>query len=107
MRSTGVPPGGRMPEGERAVPPALLEYRGAIDNLDAIVVRALAERFRITAAVGRLKRELQMPPLDEEREAAQLASLRSQAADSGLDPAVVDLVFPAIMKEVRRRHRQG
>ena len=46
----------------------LAEYRASIDNLDAILLHTLAERFKITQAVGRLKATHDMPPADKERE---------------------------------------
>ena len=37
------------------VPDELVVLRGAIDNMDAALIHLLAERFRITREVGRLK----------------------------------------------------
>ena len=37
------------------VPEELVVLRGAIDNMDAALIHLLAERFRITREVGRLK----------------------------------------------------
>ena len=39
------------------VPEELIVLRGAIDNMDAALIHLLAERFRITREVGRLKAE--------------------------------------------------
>ena len=57
--------------------------RGHIDNLDAILVYTLAERFKATQAVGRLKAEHELPPSDPAREARALAYL---ARRPGLAP---------------------
>ena len=57
----------------------LAEYRASIDNLDAILLHTLAERFKVTQAVGRLKAENDMPPADKDREARQIARLRALA----------------------------
>jgi chorismate mutase len=84
----------------------LNEYRNSIDNLDAILVHTLAERFRVTTRVGALKRSRGMPPQDPAREVAQLDRLRNQAQLAGLDPAVVDILFPVLFQEVRRRHAE-
>ena len=40
----------------------LLELRGSIDNIDAALVHLLAERFKCTQRVGRLKAEHALPP---------------------------------------------
>lgn len=83
----------------------LEEYRASIDNLDAALVHLLAERFRITHKIGLLKQEEGLPAADPERERKQIARLKEIAGRAGLDPAIVDAVFPAVMEEVRRRHR--
>ena len=58
------------------VPEELVVLRGAIDNMDAALIHLLAERFRITREVGRLKAERGLPPADSAREAEQIAGLR-------------------------------
>ncbi|MEM6678560.1 MAG: chorismate mutase, partial [Pseudomonadota bacterium] len=59
--------------------------RHSIDNLDAILVHTLAERFKCTQEVGRLKAEHALPPADPTREAAQIERLERLAIESGLD----------------------
>ena len=59
------------------VPDELVVLRGAIDNMDAALIHLLAERFRITREVGRLKAECGLPPADPAREAEQIARLLS------------------------------
>lgn len=39
----------------------LKNYRASIDNLDAALIHILAERFRITKAVGELKARHELP----------------------------------------------
>ena len=50
----------------------LKEPRERIDRLDAILVYTLAERFKHTKAVGRLKAEHDLPPSDPARESRQI-----------------------------------
>jgi chorismate mutase len=61
-------------------------HRESIDRLDAILVYTLAERFKHTQSVGRLKAAHGLPPSDPAREAAQIARLETLAADADLDP---------------------
>ncbi|WP_018525990.1 chorismate mutase [Alkalispirochaeta alkalica] len=82
------------------------EYRASIDNLDAAMIRLLAERFRVTLRVGELKHQHKLPPADPAREEHQMRRLKEIARDAGLDPEVVELVLPPLMAEVRRRHRE-
>jgi chorismate mutase len=82
----------------------LRAYRASIDNIDAALVHLLAERFKITKAVGRHKATVGLPPMDPEREAAQVARLRALAAESGLDPAFTEAFLRFILDEVIRHH---
>ncbi|MFN3644001.1 MAG: chorismate mutase [Gemmobacter sp.] len=84
----------------------LAAHRASIDRLDAILVYTLAERFKHTQAVGRLKAAHALPPSDPAREAAQIARLERLAADSGLDPAFAKEFLRFIISEVIRHHEK-
>lgn len=58
----------------------LKEHRASIDRLDAILVYTLAERFKHTQNVGRLKAEHNLPPSDPAREATQIERLERSRA---------------------------
>lgn len=89
--------------------PAVLEelfaIRGSIDNIDATLVYLLAERFKCTQKVGRLKAEHQLPPSDPDRETAQIDRLRRLAIEADLDPAFAEKFLNFIISEVIRHHR--
>ena len=85
---------------------SLQRYRDSIDNLDAALVYILAERFRLTDRIGWLKRDHSFPAGDPRREEQQINRLRSIAQSADLDPELVTTLFPVIMAEVRRRHRE-
>jgi chorismate mutase len=82
----------------------LHEHRESIDRLDAILVFALAERFKHTQAVGRLKSAHGLPPSDPVREAAQVARLKELAANADLDPEFAEKVLAFIIQEVIKHH---
>ncbi|MBY8976198.1 chorismate mutase [Rhodobacteraceae bacterium NNCM2] len=84
----------------------LSNLRASIDNLDAILVHTLAERFKCTQAVGKLKAEHTLPPADPEREARQIERLERLCADSGLDPVFAKKFQRFIIDEVIRHHQQ-
>jgi chorismate mutase len=84
--------------------PELLRLRDSIDNIDAALVHLLAERFKCTQAVGRLKAEHGLPPADPEREAAQITRLRALARAAKLDPDFAETFLNFIIKEVIRHH---
>ena len=83
----------------------LLALRGSIDNIDAALIHMLAERFRCTQQVGRLKAEHDMPASDPEREARQIERLRALAVDARLDPEFAEKWFNFIVAEVIHHHQ--
>lgn len=91
---------------EPATDPQLAEYRRSIDNIDAALVHLLAERFKITKAVGRHKAAVDLPPADPERERVQLDRLRALAEDSGLDPSFSEKFLRFIVDEVIQHHQR-
>ncbi|MFE9922886.1 chorismate mutase [Streptomyces sp. NPDC005774] len=87
-----------------AVREELARLRGSIDNIDAAVVHMLAERFKCTQQVGRLKAEHRLPPADPAREARQITRLRTLAENARLDPAFAEKFLNFIIAEVIRHH---
>lgn len=83
----------------------LKEIRGSIDNIDAALVHLLAERFKCTQRVGRLKAEYGLPPADPDREATQIARLRALAVESHLDPAFAEKFLAFVIDEVIHHHQ--
>ncbi len=82
----------------------LLRLRGTIDNIDAALIHILAERFRATKAVGKLKAENDLPPSDPAREERQITRLRRLAEDADLDPDFAEKFLAFIIQEVIRHH---
>ncbi|MBP6029891.1 MAG: chorismate mutase [Sphingobium sp.] len=89
-----------------AVSESLEHYRQSIDNIDAALIYMLAERFKVTQAVGRYKAEHALPPADASREERQIERLRQLAADAQLDPVFAEKFLRFIIDEVIRHHRQ-
>ena len=84
----------------------LREHRESIDRLDAILVYTLAERFKQTQAVGRLKAEHALPPSDPAREARQIERLEWLAKEADLDPEFAKKFLNFIISEVIRHHER-
>ncbi len=93
------------PEASRAAD-LLKEHRESIDRLDAILVYTLAERFKRTQAVGRLKAEHELPPSDPTREARQIERLEWLSKEADLDPEFARKFLTFIISEVIRHHEQ-
>ncbi|MEP1123034.1 MAG: chorismate mutase [Ilumatobacter sp.] len=84
----------------------LAEYRSSIDNIDAALVHLLAERFKITKAVGRYKKQADLAAADPGREELQIARLRSLAEESGLDPVFTEKFLRFVVAEVIHHHQR-
>lgn len=79
-------------------------YRDSIDNIDGALVFLLAERFKVTKAVGRHKARAGLPAADPAREVQQIERLRSLAAAAKLDPDFSEKFLRFIIDEVIRHH---
>ncbi|MFL0577130.1 chorismate mutase [Brevibacterium luteolum] len=99
--TTGVPA-----DAHAEAPAELTRLRNSIDNVDAALIHILAERFKLTEAVGRLKASSDLPPADPAREARQVERLRSLAEESHLDPEFAEKFLTFIVAEVIRHHER-
>ncbi|RKF21293.1 chorismate mutase [Altericroceibacterium spongiae] len=79
-------------------------FRKSIDNIDAALIHMLAERFRITQAVGAYKAENKLPPADPAREERQIRRLRTLAEEADLDPEFSEKFIRFVIEEVIRHH---
>jgi chorismate mutase/prephenate dehydrogenase len=80
----------------------LAAVRREIDALDDRLVELLAQRLRLVRKVAELKSSTGLAPVhvpDREREV--LARARADAARYGLDPALAERVFRAVLDEFR------
>ncbi|MBL4789552.1 MAG: chorismate mutase [Kordiimonadaceae bacterium] len=84
----------------------LQNFRESIDNIDAALVFMLAERFKITKAVGYYKSENDLPPADPAREEEQIERLRALAKSANLDPEFSEKFLHFIIREVIQHHER-
>jgi chorismate mutase len=84
----------------------LKDHRESIDRLDAILVFTLAERFKHTQSVGKLKAEHGLPPSDPNREARQIERLETLSKEANLDPEFAKKFLNFIIGEVIRHHEK-
>ena len=85
----------------------LAGIRESIDNIDAALIHMLAERFKFTQKVGKLKANNDLPPSDPAREARQVARLRALAEEANLDPTFAEKWFHFVVEEVIHHHEQA
>ena len=81
--------------------PELDSLRSSIDDVDRKILELMTERVRLVLAVGDVKRALQMPVYDPERERRVLDRLAS-LAEPPLDGPTVRRVFERLIDEMRR-----
>ena len=84
----------------------LAEYRQSIDNIDAALIFLLAERFKVTKAVGAYKAKAGLPPADPSRETEQITRLRTLAQSAHLDPDFSEKFLRFVIDEVIRHHER-
>ncbi|MGF7153123.1 chorismate mutase [Novosphingobium gossypii] len=89
------------------VDPVLAGFRSSIDNIDAALIHMLAERFRITKAVGEYKAKTDLPASDPGREERQIARLRKLAEDANLDPDFGEKFIRFVIDEVIHHHERA
>jgi chorismate mutase len=89
---------------EQDVSVELQDLRRSIDNIDAAMIHMLAERFRCTQRVGKLKARGNLPPADPAREEFQIDRLRQLARTAHLDPEFAQKYLKFIIEEVIRHH---
>ena len=85
----------------------LAAFRKSIDNIDAAIIHMLAERFRITQAVGEYKAKVTLPPADPAREQRQIDRLRALSEEADLDPEFSEKFLRFIIEEVIRHHEKA
>jgi len=95
-----------MAQDEREALEQLDSIRQSIDNIDAALIHLLAERFKFTQQVGRLKAVHGLPPSDPARERRQTQRLRTLAEGAHLDPAFAEKWFNFVVAEVIQHHEE-
>ena len=78
---------------------ALAQCRAEIDQLDSELVQLLAKRRQVTSRVGALKSEVGMPIYAPDREASLIEQRRTQAAEQGVNPDLVQDILRRIMQD--------
>ena len=80
-------------------------HRESIDRLDAIIVYTLAERFKHTEEIGKIKAKNNLEPSDPKREAEQIDRLHRLSKDADLNEEFAKRLLAFIIEEVIRHHK--
>ena len=82
------------------------EFRAQLDEVDAQIVRALADRHRIVSEIGKAKLDTAGAVRDVHREEQLLARLIDEGKQLGLDPFYVTRLFREILDYSVRRQQE-
>jgi len=82
------------------------ELRDDIDRVDEVIVRLLNERARVAVEIGQLKKQLNVPIYQPDREKQVLAHVRGIASEGPLGADAIARLFERIIDEARRLERR-
>jgi isochorismate pyruvate lyase len=85
-----------VPEAASPAPTSLAEVRARIDVIDSELVRLLAQRQGLVRAAASFKADAQAVRAPD-RVARVVESVRDRARDAGLEPAVAEAVWRAMI----------
>ncbi len=83
--------------------PSLDNLREAIDRIDEDILLALWRRDRIVEKIGEIKKEMECPVYDPEREETMMKALEEKATAWNIDKKLVKRVWEAIVEHSRRK----
>jgi len=76
---------------------SLEELRNEIDGIDAIIVKLLAHRLKLSAQIGNIKNHSGIPITDAARESRVLEHVKDMAHNEGVDTAAVEKIYRQIV----------
>ncbi|BBE73430.1 chorismate mutase [Oharaeibacter diazotrophicus] len=89
-----------MRDAEEPATAELSRIRAEIDAVDERLIALLADRFRLTRAIGRLKVDNDIASVDPAREKIQIARIRRLAGAAGLDEDLAETVLRTVIGQV-------
>jgi chorismate mutase / prephenate dehydratase len=79
--------------------PEISDLRGSLDELDSAIVRLIAQRREVIAAVAQAKERGSAAIADAERERQIIESVQSQATELGVPPSLVRQIFRELLND--------
>jgi len=75
------------------------DLRGSLDELDSAIVRLIAQRREVIAAVAKAKEQGSATIQDAERERHIIESVQAQATELGVSPSLVRRIFRELLND--------
>ncbi len=79
------------------IPPALVQLRQALAEIDASLIQKLAERQALSQKIGKIKAHLHLEITDAEQENKQFATYRSLSNHYGISALFIRTLFESIL----------
>jgi chorismate mutase len=76
---------------------SIKQLRKKVDEVDEQILRSLSNRVEICRSIGLVKEKHSFPIQDFPRETDVYAHIRERAADLGLDPSHVEVIYRQII----------
>ncbi|MCS6956316.1 MAG: chorismate mutase [Patescibacteria group bacterium] len=74
----------------------LEDYRKQIDKIDEKLIKTLSKRFFVVKKIGKLKKKLNLPPLDKKRWNEIIKSRTDLGEKIGLSKKLIKKIYQAI-----------
>jgi len=74
----------------------LEKLREEIDEIDNEIIALIAKRFRVVAAIGKVKKEKNIPPLDEKRWEKVVEKITQKAKENNVPVELVEKIYKEI-----------
>jgi chorismate mutase/prephenate dehydrogenase len=77
----------------------LATIRGKIDKIDNELIKVISKRIALIPAIAKIKKESNLPRINQKREAEIIARLRNEAKSLSLSPSLAEKVIRILIKE--------
>jgi len=82
------------------------ELRKEIDNIDDNIIKSLSKRKDIIKKIASIKKELDKPVIDEDREQQIIERLKEKAKEKGLDENFINSIYEIILENSRNEQEK-
>jgi chorismate mutase len=85
---------------------SLNKFRQEIDEINRKIIELLAKRFALSAKVAQIKKEQDLPIIDENRETQMYKQLEIWAKEREISPELVKKIFNLIVDEAYQQQKE-
>jgi len=82
------------------------ELRKEIDNIDDNIIQSLSKRKDLIKKIASIKKELDKPVIDEDRERKIIKRLKEKAKEKGIDENFINSIYEIILENSRNEQEK-